>query len=313
MDEDDYPSEFDPSSEPDYDESPDSEYEGELPPVGGNEIYKEITSIPLLSRDQEHIYAIQYRNGSPEEKKTAKNKLILHNMRFVMKIAMSFHPKAEDRDDYIQAGYLGLDHAIDLFDPEKAFRLTTYAHQWICVYIKRHIENTDRNIRLPIHVRNGILLLQKAKDELEIPDIFFTESQLKALSEKTNLPVDKIIEYEQYLPDTLSLDIQSGDDDNPASLGDFINDTTDAANPEASYEKDELSRIVNAMLDKHLTEKEANVIRLRSGLGADGKVCTLDEIGKTYGVTRERIRQIEAKALRKLRENADDYGLDEYL
>lgn len=280
---------------------------------GAAAIYNEMTKTPALSRDQEHFYAIKYRTGTAEEKKQAEDKLVLSNMRFVMKIALSFHPKEEDRDDYIQEGYRGLKHAISKFDPDKKFRLNTYAGQWITVYIQRLIDNTSRSIRIPVHIRQGILKLRKAMDELEIEGPDLNENQVKALAQKTGFSIKKVREYALYLSDSLSLDAIVGDEENGATIGDFITSTSQDADPVATLEDKERKRAIDELLNSVLTEKEADVLRLRHGFGKDSKPCTLEEIGKMYGVTRERIRQIEASALQKLRDNAELFGLRDFL
>lgn len=225
----------------------------------------------------------------------AKNRLSESNLRLVASIAKRFVGRGLPFLDLIQEGNMGLMKAVDRFDFTKGFKFSTYATWWIRQAISRALADHARTIRIPVHMVETINKFNKVRKELTTS--LGREPKLKEIAEAMEIPYQKAVEIEEYSHDTTSLDI-SVNEDGDTSMGELIGDDK-AISPEAAAAQSMLREHIEEAL-RELSPKEQDVLRLRFGLN-DGRERTLDEIGKQFGVTRERIRQIEAKALKKLR------------
>lgn len=252
---------------------------------------KEIGNYPLLSMAEEVVLAKRIEDGD----ETAKQLLAESNLRLVVSIAKRYVGRGLSFLDLIQEGNLGLIKAVEKFDYTKGYKFSTYATWWIRQAITRSIADQSRTIRIPVHMSEVINKTYRISRNL-LQDLG-REPTEQELADALNLPIEKIREILKVSADPISLDTPIGEEDD-SHLGDFIRDDT-VMGPEeaASYSilKDQITRLLDT-----LTEREQRVLVLRFGL-KDGRSRTLEEVGKEFNVTRERIRQIEAKALRKLR------------
>jgi len=264
---------------------------------------KEIGQIKLLTMDEELELADRIINGD----ETAKTTLAEANLRLVVSIAKRYVGRGMLFLDLIQEGNIGLMKAVEKFDVSKGYKFSTYATWWIRQAITRAIADQARTIRVPVHMVETINKLARIQRQLTLE--LNREPSEEELAKKMNVSVDKIREIYKISQDPVSLETPIGEEDD-SHLGDFIKDEHNMS-PE-DYTTNELLKdeIDDVLLT--LTEREEKVIRLRFGL-EDGKARTLEEVGQMFGVTRERIRQIEAKALRKLRHPSRSRKLRDYL
>ena len=252
---------------------------------------REIGRVPLLSSDEEIDLAIKINDG--DEK--AKQRLTEANLRLVVSIAKKYVGRGMYFLDLIQEGNVGLIKAVDKFDYTKGFKFSTYATWWIRQAITRAIADQARTIRIPVHMVETINRLKKIQSQLLHENGYEPTEEL--IAEKMNLPVERIREIMRVAQEPVSMETPIGPEED-SRLMDFIKDD-DALAPDEAALKTITNEDIDAVL-KTLTPREEAVIRLRFGLH-DGRCHTLEEVGSEFNVTRERIRQIEAKALRKLR------------
>ena len=264
---------------------------------------KEIGRVSLLTADEEVALALKIEQGDQE----AKQRLAEANLRLVVSIAKRYVGRGMQFLDLIQEGNMGLMKAVEKFDYRKGFKFSTYATWWIRQAITRAIADQARTIRIPVHMVETINKLIRIQRQL-LQDLG-REPTPEEIGAEMDMPTEKVREILKIAQEPVSLETPIGEEDD-SHLGDFIEDQ-DATSPEdhASYEL--LKEQLESVLDT-LTDREENVLRLRFGLD-DGRPRTLEEAGKVFGVTRERIRQIEAKALRKLRHPSRSKQLKDFL
>ncbi|MBE6753658.1 MAG: RNA polymerase sigma factor RpoD [Ruminococcaceae bacterium] len=252
---------------------------------------REIGRVPLLTSEEEIELAIRIMDGDP----VAKNRLSEANLRLVVSIAKRYLGRGMHFLDLIQEGNLGLIKAVEKFDYTKGFKFSTYATWWIRQAITRAIADQARTIRIPVHMVETINKVKRARSQLLHENAH--EPSAEEIAEELNMPVERVREILRVAQDPVSLETPIGEEED-SHLGDFIPDD-DATAPDDAVSNIMLKKQMKEVLET-LTPRETRVIRLRFGLD-DGKCRTLEEVGAEFGVTRERIRQIEAKAIRKLR------------
>ncbi|HOQ00430.1 MAG TPA: RNA polymerase sigma factor RpoD [Acetivibrio clariflavus] len=264
---------------------------------------KEIGKVPLLSADEEIELAKRMEKGDVE----AKKRLAEANLRLVVSIAKRYVGRGMLFLDLIQEGNLGLIKAVEKFDYRKGYKFSTYATWWIRQAITRAIADQARTIRIPVHMVETINKLIRVSRQL-LQELG-KEPQPEEIAKEMNMPVEKVREIMKISQEPVSLETPIGEEED-SHLGDFIPDDDAPAPSEAAaftLLKEQLIDVLNT-----LTPREEKVLRLRFGLD-DGRARTLEEVGKEFNVTRERIRQIEAKALRKLRHPSRSKKLKDYL
>ena len=264
---------------------------------------KEIGRIPLLSFEEELELAKRVLENDEE----AKQKLAESNLRLVVSIAKKYVGRGMLFLDLIQEGNMGLIKAVEKFDYKKGYKFSTYATWWIRQAITRAIADQARTIRIPVHMVETINKLIRTSRHLL--QILGREPMPEEIAEEMEIPVEKVMEIQKIAQDPVSLETPIGEEDD-SHLGDFIpDDESPAPHDSAAYTllKEQLEEVMST-----LTPREAKVLKLRFGL-EDGKARTLEEVGREFQVTRERIRQIEAKALRKLRHPSRSKRLKDYM
>lgn len=267
---------------------------------------REIGKIPLLTQEEETELAQRIVKGD----KKAKDKMVESNMRLVVSIAKRYGGRGLDFLDLIQEGNTGLLRAVEKFDPEKGFKFSTYATWWVRQAITRAIADQARTIRIPVHMVETINKVMRTTRKLTSE--LNREPTNEEIAAELDMEPEKIDYVMRIKQDTASLDASIGreGDDEDSALGDFVEDE-ERESPEDSAAnqilKEQLSEIISS-----LSSREQKIIRLRFGIGG-GRPHTLEEVGNEFRVTRERIRQIEAKALSKLRKNKETKKLHEYL
>lgn len=266
---------------------------------------REIGQYPLLNAHEERVLAKRIVEGDDE----ARNLLARANLRLVVSIAKKYVGRSPDLTllDLIQEGNLGLFKAVDKFDFTKGFKFSTYATWWIRQAITRALADQSRTIRIPVHMVETMAKYKQVSRRLAqdlgrdpVPEEIATEM---------NVEVEKIYQIEKISQDTISLELPVGDDDDRSRLSDFISDDK-ITSPDQEVSHSILTDQITEILDT-LSEKERKILEMRHGL-LDGTYHTLEEVGKEFGVTRERIRQIEAKALEKIRQHEKARRLKSY-
>jgi len=265
---------------------------------------REIGKIPLLNSEEELALAQRVVAGDRD----AKDKMAEANMRLVVSIAKRYVGRGLDLLDLIQEGNTGLLRAVEKFDPDKGFKFSTYATWWIRQAITRAIADQARTIRIPVHMVETINKLLRTQRRLT--QDLNREPSNEEIAQAMEIDVDKVEHIMKIKQDISSLDASIRDDDEDSVLADFIEDE-ETVSPEESATGQLLKEQVKDMLGA-LTEREQKILKLRFGL-EDGKSHTLEEVGQEFSVTRERIRQIEAKALAKLRKHRDAKKLHDYI
>ena len=264
---------------------------------------KEIGKVPLLSAEEEIEYAQRMEEGDEE----AKKRLAEANLRLVVSIAKRYVGRGMQFLDLIQEGNLGLIKAVEKFDYRKGYKFSTYATWWIRQAITRAIADQARTIRIPVHMVETINKLVRVQRQL-LQELG-REPSPEEIAETMDIPVERVREIQKISQEPVSLETPIGEEED-SHLGDFIQDDNVPVPSDAAaftLLKEQLVEVLGT-----LTEREQKVLRLRFGLD-DGRARTLEEVGKEFNVTRERIRQIEAKALRKLRHPSRSRKLKDYL
>ena len=285
------------------DEITDTSYEGINVDDPVRMYLREIGRIPLLTYEQE----LDLAKRILEDDEEAKQKLAESNLRLVVSIAKKYVGRGMLFLDLIQEGNMGLIKAVEKFDYTKGFKFSTYATWWIRQAITRAIADQARTIRIPVHMVETINKLIRTSRHLL--QQLGREPSVEEIAEEMEIPVEKVMEIQKIAQDPVSLETPIGEEDD-SHFGDFIqDDDSPAPHDSAAYTllKEQLEEVMNT-----LTPREAKVLKLRFGL-EDGKARTLEEVGRQFQVTRERIRQIEAKALRKLRHPSRSKKLRDYM
>ena len=267
---------------------------------------KEIGRVPLLTPDEEVQLALDIQKGGKDGER-AKQRLSEAKLRLVVSIAKRYVGRGMQFLDLIQEGNLGLIKAVEKFDHTKGFKFSTYATWWIRQAITRAIADQARTIRIPVHMVETINKVKKVSSQLLHENGH--EPSAEEIAERLDMPVDKVREIMRVAQEPVSLETPIGEEED-SHLGDFIPDEEAPVPAEAASQtllKEQLADVL-----KTLTPREEKVLRLRFGL-EDGRPRTLEEVGKEFNVTRERIRQIEAKALRKLRHPSRSKKLRDFL
>jgi RNA polymerase primary sigma factor len=263
----------------------------------------QIGEMPILTREQEVALAQKIEQADGQ----AKKKMVEANLRLVVSVARRYQGRGMPLPDLIQAGNLGLIRAVEHFDWRRGYKFSTYATWWIRQAILRALDDTARTIRLPVHMKEALSKLVRASRKLR--QGLGREPTTDEIAEEMNLPVERIREMQDITRRPISLDIFVGEE-GETRLGDFIEDSS-GPEPVETISAEDLKTQLQDILET-LSPREREVLTLRFGL-EDGRPRTLEEVGQSFGVTRERIRQIESKALRKLRHPIRKKLLEDFL
>ncbi len=263
-----------------------------------------LTRVALLTPEEELELAKRARKGDEE----AKQKLVEANMRLVMNIAKHYRNALVPFEDLVQEGAIGLMNAVERYDPSRGYRFSTYATHWIRQAIGRAIDNKAKTVRIPAHVAEQLRRMERERDRLrrETGD----EPSIEQLAKAMGVSPKKILQLQQAAQEPLSLDMLVGEEED-TSLGSLIHDQN-VRDPEEVMLEMERRKVLDELLETELTDRERQVIIRRLGYG-DQEEQVLQEIGEALKISRERVRQIEAQAMRKLKDAARRRGLREYL
>lgn len=263
-----------------------------------------LTRVALLTPEEELELAERARKGDEE----AKQKLVEANMRLVMNIAKHYRNALVPFEDLVQEGAIGLMNAVERYDPSKGYRFSTYATHWIRQAIGRAIDNKAKTVRIPAHVAEQLRRMERERERLrrETGD----EPSIEQLAKAMGVSPKKILQLQQAAQEPLSLDMLVGEEED-TSLGSLIHDQN-VRDPEEVMLEMERRKVLDELLETELTDRERQVIIRRLGYG-DQEEQVLQEIGEALKISRERVRQIEAQAMRKLKDAAKRRGLREYL
>lgn len=253
--------------------------------------FKEMSAINLLTAEEEHALAARIAEGD----QSAKDELVEANLRLVVSLAKHYQGCGISLQDLIQEGNVGLMKAAEKFDASKGFKFSTYAAWWIKQTITRAIADQSKTIRIPVHMTENINRVRKVSRDLTT--VLGHEPTDAEIAKELNVTVEEVKLFKSYMADVTSLDIQVGEEED-TTIGSLIEDTN-CVNPEKAAVKEAEKEILYSVLDT-LSDREKDILIKRFGL-EDGKPKTLEEVGMTYNLTKERIRQIENKALMKLR------------